>query len=153
MLLKKHGSCWNYISYRKEEILGKSGRVIQVYWLWKAYQSRKHVQYTCCISSLCFFINFTMVEESWGVAVIEKLNNAKAALLYAEIDRNPLFKGAAVEDRSMNATVKWRVTCGNFWCNVESRRNIWNTRTPFSGWLTDFNVQCTTNRKCSGFLT
>jgi phosphoserine aminotransferase len=30
-----------------------------------------------------------------GVAVIEKLNNAKAALLYAEIDRNPLFKGAA----------------------------------------------------------
>jgi phosphoserine aminotransferase len=29
------------------------------------------------------------------VAVIEKLNNAKAALLYAEIDRNPLFKGAA----------------------------------------------------------
>jgi phosphoserine aminotransferase len=41
-----------------------------------------------------------------GVAVIEKLNNAKAALLYAEIDRNPLFKGAAaIEDRStMNAT-------------------------------------------------
>jgi phosphoserine aminotransferase len=38
------------------------------------------------------------------VAVIEKLNNAKAALLYAEIDRNPLFKGAAGEDRSMNAT-------------------------------------------------
>jgi phosphoserine aminotransferase len=27
-----------------------------------------------------------------GVAVIEKLNNAKAALLYAEIDRNPLLK-------------------------------------------------------------
>jgi phosphoserine aminotransferase len=26
--LKKHGSCWNYIGYRKEEILGKSGRVI-----------------------------------------------------------------------------------------------------------------------------
>jgi phosphoserine aminotransferase len=34
------------------------------------------------------------------------LNNAKAELLYNEIDRNPLFKGAAaVEDRSnMNAT-------------------------------------------------
>jgi phosphoserine aminotransferase len=41
-----------------------------------------------------------------GIAAIEKINNAKAALLYAEIDRNPLFKGAAVvEDRSnMNAT-------------------------------------------------
>ena len=40
------------------------------------------------------------------IAANEKINNAKAALLYAEIDRNPLFKGAAaVEDRSnMNAT-------------------------------------------------
>jgi phosphoserine aminotransferase len=28
-----------------------------------------------------------------GVAAVEKLNNAKANLLYAEIDRNPLFKG------------------------------------------------------------
>jgi phosphoserine aminotransferase len=36
----------------------------------------------------------------------DKINNAKATLLYTEIDRNPLFKGtAAVEDRStMNAT-------------------------------------------------
>jgi phosphoserine aminotransferase len=32
-----------------------------------------------------------MVENLGGVAVIEKLNK-KAALLYAEIDRNPLFK-------------------------------------------------------------
>jgi phosphoserine aminotransferase len=41
-----------------------------------------------------------------GIAAIEKINNAKADLLYTEIDRNPLFKGTAVvEDRStMNAT-------------------------------------------------
>jgi phosphoserine aminotransferase len=41
-----------------------------------------------------------------GIAAIEKINNAKAALLYTEIDRNPLFKGTAnIEDRSiMNAT-------------------------------------------------
>jgi phosphoserine aminotransferase len=41
-----------------------------------------------------------------------KLNNAKA-IFYNEIDRNPLFKGAAaVEDRSnMNATfIKWCCT-------------------------------------------
>ena len=40
------------------------------------------------------------------IAEIEKRNNAKAELLYAEIDRNPLFKGTAVpEDRSkMNVT-------------------------------------------------
>jgi len=36
-----------------------------------------------------------------GVAAIEKLNDAKAALLYKEIDENPLFTGTAnKEDRS-----------------------------------------------------
>ena len=41
-----------------------------------------------------------------GIAAIEKINNAKAALLYTEIDRNAYFKGTAnTEDRSvMNAT-------------------------------------------------
>jgi phosphoserine aminotransferase len=44
--------------------------------------------------------------KNLGGVAAEKLNNAKANLLYAEIDRNPLFKGAAaIEDRStMNAT-------------------------------------------------
>jgi phosphoserine aminotransferase len=37
-----------------------------------------------------------------GVEAIYEINKKKAALLYAEIDRNPLFKGtAAVEDRSL----------------------------------------------------
>ncbi|MGC4100529.1 3-phosphoserine/phosphohydroxythreonine transaminase [Ferruginibacter sp.] len=36
-----------------------------------------------------------------GVAAIEKINDAKAALLYNEIDSNPLFRGTiAIEDRS-----------------------------------------------------
>ncbi|MEP7143131.1 MAG: 3-phosphoserine/phosphohydroxythreonine transaminase [Ferruginibacter sp.] len=36
-----------------------------------------------------------------GVAAIEKLNEAKAALLYKEIDENPLFSGTVIpEDRS-----------------------------------------------------
>ena len=36
-----------------------------------------------------------------GVAAIHERNEHKAAMLYAEIDRNPMFKGtAAVEDRS-----------------------------------------------------
>ena len=41
-----------------------------------------------------------------GVAEMQKRNGAKAALLYAEIDRNPLFNGFAQTDsRSvMNAT-------------------------------------------------
>ena len=41
------------------------------------------------------------LKEQGGVAAIEKLNNEKAALLYEEIDRNPLFTGTvAKEDRS-----------------------------------------------------
>ena len=37
-----------------------------------------------------------------GVEAIYEINKKKAAMLYAEIDRNPLFKGtAAVEDRSL----------------------------------------------------
>jgi len=45
------------------------------------------------------------LKEMGGVAAVEKLNNEKAALLYEEIDSNPLFKGTvAKEDRSkMNA--------------------------------------------------
>ena len=41
------------------------------------------------------------LKEQGGVAAIEKLNNEKAALLYEEIDSNPLFTGTvAKEDRS-----------------------------------------------------
>jgi phosphoserine aminotransferase len=46
------------------------------------------------------------IEEQGGLAAMERRNAEKAEALYAEIDRNPLFKGtAAVEDRSrMNVT-------------------------------------------------
>ena len=41
------------------------------------------------------------LKSQGGIAAIEKLNNEKAALLYAAIDENPLFKGTIVkEDRS-----------------------------------------------------
>jgi phosphoserine aminotransferase len=46
------------------------------------------------------------LKKKGGIKHIEAANNAKAALLYNEIDRNSLFKGTAnIEDRSnMNAT-------------------------------------------------
>lgn len=47
------------------------------------------------------------LKDNGGVQEIEKVNNAKAALLYNEIDRNPLFNAYVInkEDRStMNAT-------------------------------------------------
>ena len=58
-----------------------------------------------------FAVYVSMLTLEWlkdlgGIKFIEEVNNKKAALLYNEIDRNPLFKGAvAKEDRStMNAT-------------------------------------------------
>ena len=54
----------------------------------------------------CFAIYVSMLTLRWlkakgGVPVIEQENNAKAEALYAEIDRNPFFKGVCVpEDRS-----------------------------------------------------
>lgn len=51
-------------------------------------------------------LNLQWLKKNGGVKWIEGINNQKAELLYAEIDRNPLFKGiVAKEDRSnMNAT-------------------------------------------------
>ena len=46
------------------------------------------------------------LKDNGGVSWIEKINDQKAKLLYAEIDRNSLFSGTtAIEDRSnMNVT-------------------------------------------------
>jgi phosphoserine aminotransferase len=89
-----------------------------------------------------------------GVAVIEKLNNAKAALLYAEIDRNPLFKGAAaIEDRStMNATFllndeSHAATFDVMW-KAEGISGIPGHRSVGGYRASMYNA---TNRKCSGF--
>jgi phosphoserine aminotransferase len=91
----------------KEEILGKSGRYIP-----SMLDYQKHIQAESMYNTPPVFpIYASLLTLQWlknlgGIAAIEKINNAKANLLYAEIDRNPLFKGAAkIEDRSvMNPT-------------------------------------------------
>ncbi len=91
----------------KEEILGKTGRTIP-----SMLDYEKHINAGSMYNTPPVFpVYASLLTLQWlknlgGIAAMEKLNNAKAALLYNEIDRNPLFKGAAnVEDRSnMNAT-------------------------------------------------
>ena len=91
----------------KEEILGKTGRTIP-----SMLDYTKHIKAESMYNTPPVFpVYASLLTLQWlknlgGIAAIEKINNDKAALLYAEIDRNPLFKGAAaVEDRStMNAT-------------------------------------------------
>ena len=83
------------------------------------------------------------------------MNEAKANLLYNEIDRNPLFRGTAVkEDRStMNATFVL-----NDESHTEAFDKLWKSgwdfrtnRTSLRWRLSRFDVQRFTIRKCSGF--
>jgi phosphoserine aminotransferase len=87
-------------------ILGKVKRTIP-----SIMDYRNHIKEgSMCNTPPVFAVFVCMLTLRWlkalgGVPAIEKLNDAKAALLYHEIDNNPLFTGTvAKEDRSkMNA--------------------------------------------------
>ena len=91
----------------KEELLGKTGRAIP-----SILDYEKHIKAESMYNTPAVFAVYTsLLTMQWlknlgGIPAIEKINEAKAKLLYAEIDRNQLFRGASVvEDRSnMNAT-------------------------------------------------
>ena len=91
----------------KEEILGKTGRDIPSMLDYQVHISKDSMFNTPSV----FAVYVSMLTLQWlkdlgGIPAIEKKNRAKAQLLYDEIDRNPLFTGAAEkEDRSdMNVT-------------------------------------------------
>lgn len=91
----------------KEEILGKVNRVIPSMLDYKVHLGKDSMFNTPAV----FPVYVSMLTLEWlknlgGIAAIEKINEQKSALLYNEIDRNPLFKGVvATEDRShMNVT-------------------------------------------------
>ncbi|MEE9406991.1 MAG: 3-phosphoserine/phosphohydroxythreonine transaminase [Polaribacter sp.] len=91
----------------KEEILGKVERHIPSMLNYQIHIDKDSMFNTPSV----FAVYVSMLTLQWlkdlgGIKFIEEVNNKKAALLYAEIDRNPLFKGiVAKEDRStMNAT-------------------------------------------------
>ncbi len=85
-----------------KNILGKVKRAIPA-----IMDYRNHIKEGSMLNTPPVFAVFVcMLTLRWlkalgGVATIEKLNDAKAALIYQEIDRNPLFTGTvAKEDRS-----------------------------------------------------
>lgn len=91
----------------KESALGKAGDNIPT-----MLDLRTHIKKDSMFNTPPVYpIYVSMLTLEWlkkngGVPAIAKLNQAKADLLYSEIDRNPIFKGVtANEDRSnMNAT-------------------------------------------------
>ncbi len=91
----------------KEELLDKVSRAVPSMLSYKVHLSKDSMFNTPPV----FAVYVSMLTMQWlkefgGIPAIEKINEAKAALLYTEIDRNPLFKGfAAEQDRSfMNVT-------------------------------------------------
>ncbi|MGY4384344.1 phosphoserine aminotransferase [Pedobacter sp. UYP24] len=86
----------------KDEILGKSGRKIPSMLDYKVQIDGGSMYNTPPVFSIyTAMLNLRWLKAKGGVAEIEKENIAKARALYAEIDRNPLFRGTcAVEDRS-----------------------------------------------------
>lgn len=91
----------------KDSILGKTGRQIPSMLDYQIHIDKESMYNTPAV----FPVYVSMLTLEWlknlgGIEAVEKLNDAKANLLYNEIDSNPLFKGVAKkEDRSsMNVT-------------------------------------------------
>ncbi len=95
----------------KNEILGKTGRNIPSMLDYQVHASKDSMFNTPSV----FAVYVSMLTLQWlkdlgGVAAIEKINNEKAALLYGEIDSNPLFEGAAAKDFRSKMNVTFRLT-------------------------------------------
>lgn len=87
----------------RKDLLGKVSRYIPT-----MLDLRTHIDGGSMFNTPPVFAIYVMNETlKWlksigGVEAIYEINKKKAALLYEEIDRNPLFRGtAAVEDRSL----------------------------------------------------
>ena len=87
----------------KKDLLGKVSRYIPT-----MLNLQTHIDGESMFNTPPVFSIYVMTEtlrwlkEQGGVEAIQKINKAKAELLYGEIDRNSMFRGtAAVEDRSL----------------------------------------------------
>ncbi|MBA6155034.1 3-phosphoserine/phosphohydroxythreonine transaminase [Tenacibaculum sp. S7007] len=91
----------------KEDILGKVERTIPSMLNYQVFIDKDSMFNTPPVFAVyTSMLTLKWLKELGGIEFIEKVNEQKSALLYSEIDRNPLFKGIVVnEDRShMNAT-------------------------------------------------
>jgi phosphoserine aminotransferase len=87
----------------REDVLGKVEHKIPTMLNYKTHISQGSMFNTPpCVPIYSALITLRWLKANGGVAAAYERNKEKAALLYAEIDRNPLFKGTvAKEDRSI----------------------------------------------------
>ena len=108
----------------KNEILGKTGRNIPTMLDYNTHISKDSMFNTPPV----FTIYVSMLTLQWlkdlgGVEEIEKINQAKADLLYGEIDRNPLFEGTAAREDRSNMNVCFLLTDNS---KEEAFNTMWN---------------------------
>lgn len=96
----------------KNEILGKVNRKIPSMLDYQIHINGKNGMFN---TPPVFPIYVSMLNLQWlkklgGIKEIEKINNAKASLLYNELDTNPLFKGVAVKESRSKMNVTFTLT-------------------------------------------
>ncbi|MFK8104143.1 MAG: 3-phosphoserine/phosphohydroxythreonine transaminase [Saprospiraceae bacterium] len=87
----------------RKEILGKIDRAIPTMLDYSTHINKNSSFNTPPVYPIYVcMLTMRWLKEMGGVEAMQKHNEEKAAMLYGEIDRNPLFSGtAAVEDRSL----------------------------------------------------
>ena len=93
----------------KKDILGKTERNIPSYLDYSLHIAKESMLNTPPVFPVyATLLTLQHLENNGGIAAAEERNEAKAKLLYEEIDRNPLFESFCVpEDRSlMNVSFK-----------------------------------------------
>lgn len=93
----------------KKDILGKTGRDIPTYLNYQLHIDKESMLNTPPVFAVyTSLLTLQWLEKNGGIAAAEKRNEAKAKLLYNEIDNNPLFETfCQPEDRSlMNVSFK-----------------------------------------------
>lgn len=104
---KNMGPAGSVMAIVKKDILGKTGRDIPAYLDYQVHINKGSAFNTWPVLAIYgVMLNLQWLKNLGGVPAIAKINQAKAELIYSEIDRNGMFLGTAVkEDRSeMNAT-------------------------------------------------
>lgn len=104
---KNMGPAGSVVTIINKEVLGKTGRDIPAYLDYQTHINKGSAFNTWPVMAIYgVMLNLQWLKNLGGVPAIAKINQAKAELLYNEIDRNGMFVGTAQkEDRSeMNAT-------------------------------------------------
>ena len=84
----------------KEAILGKVSRTIPSMLDYQVHIGKDSMYNTPAVFPIYVsMLTLEWLKELGGISEIEKINNKKAALLYSEIDRNPLFNGFVSQKR------------------------------------------------------